>query len=191
MIDRDDWLSPAAFVAGIDLKSGPQIEMVITRHTPENRRYVTIEADGTGTLPKGARECVALPEMVSIETIAKIYRGELRPCPPYWVDGKAPIPAPVICYDPTRDELIPVTQEWVDAANKRMKAQHAEIERLKAELDERVIRPVRDDINGYKWPASADVSFAKIHPGAEFQKARGDLCSKNAIIARLASRDPS
>jgi hypothetical protein len=41
MINRDDWLSPAAFVARIDLDAKPVDKVVVTvqRHSPEIAKY--------------------------------------------------------------------------------------------------------------------------------------------------------
>jgi hypothetical protein len=95
--DRDDWLSPAAFVAGVDFEAKPPItEGVVEYHS------------AVGWNPR--------PEWMVIE-------------------AQSPAnPAPVLVYDPSIDERVPVTQEWVDLAVNRMAKQHREIQHYSREL---------------------------------------------------------
>jgi hypothetical protein len=91
--DRDDWLSPAAFVAGVDFEAKPPVtEGIVEYHS------------AVGWNPR--------PEWMVIE-------------------AQSPAnPAPVLVYDPSIDERVPVTQEWVDLAVRRMTEQRREILRL-------------------------------------------------------------
>jgi hypothetical protein len=97
--DRDDWLSPAAFVAGVDFEAKPIDPNFVPR---------------SGIAPMNDQDqAFVRAHMAAV----------IQPAP---TD-----PAPVLVYDPSIDERVPVTQEWVDLAVNRMTEQHREILRLR------------------------------------------------------------
>jgi hypothetical protein len=82
MNERDDWLSPAAFVAGIDLGGEiggePKTEVVVQRHTPENAQYTPDPYSSISMREITVYEPAKDP-LVSTDLVGKLYRGELRP----------------------------------------------------------------------------------------------------------------
>ena len=77
MINRDDWLSPAAFVARIDLEAKPVDKVVVEvqRHSPEASRYkpLLLSAEIEAIVREATRRFAACVEIAQSDTVRIIH----------------------------------------------------------------------------------------------------------------------